>query len=172
MPRVAPADCICRKRPIAGADYAYQPRRRYDRCMAGQFQFSIRFALVATAVIAGAIATLIAFPSWYVVVGEQCFAFLFATASIIAVMETTGRSRAFWTGTAIVFLAAVAVAQYSLVYHLNWYFDYYMMSGNIQSAGLAGARSLRGPLAALWCAAPINGVFAALCHWVFSRRED
>ena len=29
-----------------------------------------------------------------------------------------------------------------------------------------------GKVAAVWCAAPVNGLFAAFLHWLFSPRRD
>ncbi|HEV3344775.1 MAG TPA: hypothetical protein VG125_30645 [Pirellulales bacterium] len=131
----------------------------YHAGMAGRFQFSIRFLLVATVAVAVGLAGYRAEHSWQGRLAMQVLTWLLATASILGVVQTSGRPKAFWIGTAFMLcIAAVhATEETSLLflYHSN------------------GLTLLRTESAAwaFWCAAPVNGLFAVFLDWLFSPRK-
>lgn len=141
--------------------------------MTSRLQFSIRFLLVATAVVAGALAALCAGPSWKASAALCGLSVAFPTATVIPSKHSTGRLHAFLIGTSIVFglgpILAVTVAGMTAVIFFEQFrngtvtmmeeYDWY-------------SPPFKWCLSAIWCAAPINGVLAALVHWLFAPRRN
>lgn len=128
--------------------------------MAGRFQFSIRFLLVATVAVAVGAAAARVEPTLKSALAMDCLTLLFATCAFVGVATTTGKLRTFWLGNAIVLSAASFIAGLSA-----WQFAWLAEMGSSQ-----GPHVNRRFLLPLWCAAPVNGLFAVLLHWLFAGR--
>ena len=132
--------------------------------MATRFQFSIRFLLVATVAVASGIAAARAAPSWQTVLAIDALTLFYATGAICGVMQTSDRERAFWMGTAVVFNSALLLALLDSLATLR-----YVSQGWEGSAEVVFNQRFLWPV---WCAAPVNGLFAVVLHWLFSPRSD
>lgn len=88
----------------------------------------------------------------------------YATGAICGVMQTSDRERAFWMGTAVVFISALFLA---VVWSLSVFS--YLGEGWEGSPELIFKQRFLWPV---WCAAPINGLFAVILHSLFSPRRD
>lgn len=124
---------------------------------AGKPQFSIRTMLVATAAVAAAMAAYRAEHTWQGRLAINGLTVLSATLAILAAIQTSGKLRAFWVGSALVLIITAARA-FEELDELGWF-----LSGapNLQSETIAWM---------FWCAAPVNGLLAALLHWLIWPR--
>ena len=89
---------------------------------------------------------------------------LFATVAIVAVMQTSGNWRAFWTGTALLLAALAIFAVHSAITYSPWIG---METGplGIDRRAQRWFESQRD-IWPFWCAAPINGLFAVAIRWI------
>jgi len=131
--------------------------------MRARFQFLIRFVLVATAgaVAAAAVCAERSFQAAFAIEG---LAVAFATAAIVAAMQTCAKARTFWIGTAVVLGPTLFLACTSFLW-LCMYID----GGSDPPQGFAAEYRFYW---LLWCAAPINGLFAVVLEWFFAPRRD
>jgi len=140
--------------------------------MAGRFQFSIRFLLAATVAVAAAFGVARAEPSWQISLAMDALTALFLTAAIIGAIQTSGEARAFWIGTVVVLLSAFYGASENACVVLSYLVAYW--DGVLPGVGGLMPSDVRGGgfLWVLWCAAPVNGLFAAFLHWLFAPPKD
>jgi|SRR5215469_89699 len=132
--------------------------------MAGRFQFSIRFLLVATAAVAAGVAAIRAFePTAASILAINCLTVLFATAAILAVTQTSGKVRTFWIGTAIVLGPAA-------FFSVEWVWSVWPHLGQASLSELAGWFEDASQVWPFWCFAPINGLAAVFLHCLFAPR--
>ncbi|HVX15117.1 MAG TPA: hypothetical protein VHC22_28250 [Pirellulales bacterium] len=128
-------------------------------------QFSLRLLLVATAVVAGATATVAAKPSLVSVISTLACAVLLFSVSTLAFMKTGGTPKAFWLGMAIP-TGIAAVALVVSTRDFVWVASYSSALSAI-SDELARSRDADRLVAATaWCIAPINGALCAFIHWL------
>jgi len=131
--------------------------------MALRFQFSIRMLLVATAAVAVAVAAGRAqssFQSAFVINGLTV---AFNTAAIVAVMQTSGKVRTFWVGTAAVLCPASCMAGLSSMA----LFFLITSASPYSPQGFGDNRFFW----LLWCAALVNGLFAVIFHCLFRVKK-
>lgn len=137
--------------------------------MAGCFQFSIRFLLVATAAVAAGVAAFRLEPSLIAVVALDSVALFFATTAIVGVRQTVGRVQAFWMGTAFVLvLSAVYVAMEASE------LPPFLLPADAFSPGEWGTgrvKNHRLVLGVFWSLAPINGLLAVALHCLFAPKK-
>ena len=127
--------------------------------MAIRFQFSIRMllaAMVAVAVAAAAGRAQSSFQSAFVINGLTV---AFNTAAIVAVMQTRGKVRTFWVGTAAVLCPASYMAGSSSM----GLFFLITSASPYSPQGFSDNRFFW----LLWCAALVNGLFAVMFHCLF-----
>jgi hypothetical protein len=127
--------------------------------MAGRFQFSIRFLLVSTTVIAMAVAAARLKPSPGSVLFVAAFTAMYATAAVVGAVQHAGRLRAFCLGTAVILCPASAIAVFIATANL---------SNIVAGSGNWSAMPAPWPI---WCVAPVNGLFAVFLHWLFAPRK-
>jgi hypothetical protein len=143
------------------------PRRRYDVGMARRFQFSIRVVLGMTAAIGTAIGAVVAEPSWQSLIALEGVSLFFSAFAVIAALRTKRSVQAFWIGNSIAFCAATILATSDLP---SFLLRVYLLNGKLEQADLhfaAAAQCVQFMLAAFWCAAPANGLLAAVAHRLF-----
>ncbi|HVX14462.1 MAG TPA: hypothetical protein VHC22_24965 [Pirellulales bacterium] len=137
--------------------------------MAGRFQFSIRFLLLATVAVAASVAAFRLEPSLVAISALDSVTLFFATTAIVGVRQTVGWVQAFWIGAAFVLvLSAIFVAMDASQSHP------FLIPSDAFSPKNWGARLVenhRLSLAACWCAAPINGLLAVFLHRLFRPRK-
>lgn len=128
--------------------------------MARPFQFSIRFLLVATTIVAAVIAAIRLKPSATSVLINEGLTILLATAAIVGAVQQTGKLQAFWIGVAVILGPAGAIAVYVASMNLS-----HIISGD-------GGWGSPPPHWAFWCLAPVNGVAAVLFHRLLAPRRN
>ncbi|HEV3340673.1 MAG TPA: hypothetical protein VG125_09960 [Pirellulales bacterium] len=69
--------------------------------MPSRFQFSIRLLLIATAVIAAAVAAVAAEPTWQSCLALEFLSLVFASIAILAAFKSQGSLRVFWVAAAV-----------------------------------------------------------------------
>jgi hypothetical protein len=130
--------------------------------MRHRFQFSIRFLLVATVAVAAGAAAVRLEPSRQATFVVAFVTAFFTTSATVGAAKTRGPLRVFWLG-AFVWLGVVTILA---AIHLS--------SALInESVGMPTELYIApGKFAALWVAAPLNGVCAAFLYWLFSPRRE
>jgi hypothetical protein len=120
----------------------------------GRFQFSIRFLLVATVAVAAGAAAVRYKVNWGTrSLPSSCLTLLYATAAVVGAIRTSGKLRTFWIGNALL-LVVFSFHASQLVYEYLANLD---ISGHDSD--------IFWPV---WCAAPLNGLFAVFLDWLFS----
>lgn len=132
--------------------------------MRHRLQFSIRLLLVATAAAAGGLAAVCAERSFQSAFAINGLTVAFATVAIVAVSRTRGSVQMFWVGTAVVLGMASYLACWSSVWLCMC-----MEDGTDPSMGFTIQNRF---FWVLWCAAPINGLFAVVVDRLFAPRRD
>lgn len=124
----------------------------------GRFQFSLRLLLISITLVCAAMAAYRVEHSWGGRLAIHGLTWFFATASILGAMQTTGRLKAFWIGTAFV-LSITAVSTFeqvwsTLVFHTS---DPYLHRESVDWQ--------------LWCIALANGLLCLLVYCMFWAGE-
>ena len=127
--------------------------------MAGRFQFSIRFVLLATAAVAAGAAAIRTDPSWQSTLAIDCVTVLYATGALIGISQARGKMRSFWIGTSLVLTVAAIHAIDGITRLLTPQYS-------------TGILLFHWVMWKVWCAALVNGVVAVFIHWVCAPRND
>ncbi|HWB08200.1 MAG TPA: hypothetical protein VG826_03205 [Pirellulales bacterium] len=112
---------------------------------------------MATIAVAAGVTAYRADPSVETTVAMDCLTVPFFTCAVVGVVYTRDWLRAFWIGVSLALRIATIIAALSLWTIIMYY-----------GSAMPYSFSMPGRFAAVWCAAPVNGVFAIFLHWVFS----
>lgn len=126
--------------------------------------FRTRLSLVTIPGIAAMVGVVRAEPSWETCLALSILAVVLCTSTLIASLNTVGRARSFWIGTAVSvwFAGAITIlASNSFVHDMTW-------NDFASDAGLV--KNLQHFTLVLWSLAPVNGVIALFLYSLFWSR--